>query len=392
MTIKMMDETGKGFRLVSVEEPVDIQVISGDQPRIVVHRAIASLTRGFPLVNNAYIMNAAGDTISKIDYNEVKSGKPGLGSFYRESLSEGNTSLEIIDALSLHSKAAIDIARSRFFDAHPELAKTLSISGMSMDELVQATQRSSNESDIFGHLEEGVVDQAIGHILRNVHTHQIELITEKLDSGKTIYMLIDGRFSRSFTPGKDIITAVDLSRDKLNELELRLRHYRDNYDRDHIIAKCRVYDVRISKGKLLFTPWPGLYSDIARLTKEVFGYLSDTAYTEAINLVIDLCSKQNEEVLGCLVTNGDETTLYLSVGRHSRYRFVNQMPAPGETADCQEIMSIHWNVPQQHSKWFYFCYENGQFTIKRIKPKGAWTALKLEMELIDEPTPDSTVG
>lgn len=362
MTIKMLDATGKGFRLVSVGEPVDIQVISGDEPRIVVHQAIASLSRGYPLVNNAYIMNAAGDTISKIDYKEVKSGQPGMGDWYREAFREGNVTVDIPSLIGADPEKIVAAARAIFFNANPHLREQLAAAGLAPGELSevlkQAQEEQLGEEDcgtilaifpgmsgygvylggehvdvnaltarqirsytvyakpetiddlrkaglipetklkllaenaikvntapsksvserlntyggieelagtdqsnnnfqeaIFCNLEEGTRDQAIGHILRNVHGHQIVLMVEHFSGGETIYMMIEGRFSRSFTPGRDIVKAIDLSRGKLNELELRLKHCRDNYTSDEIKTKCKFFDVRITPGGLVFTPW-----------------------------------------------------------------------------------------------------------------------------------------
>lgn len=362
MTIKMLDETGKGFRLVSVGEPVDIQVISGDEPRLVVHQAIASLSRGFPLVNNAYIMNAAGDTISKIDYKEVKSGQPGMGGLYREALHEGTKTVDIPSLIGADPEKIVATARDIFFAANPHLREDLATAGLTpgglsevlknaqeeqlgeedcgtilaifpgmsgygvylggeyvdvnaltarqirsytvyakpetiddlrkaglipetklkllaenaikvntapsksvserlnqyagVEELAGTDQSNNNfQEAIFCNLEEGTRDQAIGHILRNVHGHQIVLMVEHFSGGETIYMMIEGRFSRSFTPGRDIVKAIDLSRDKLNELELRLKHCRDNYASDEIKTKCKFFDVRITPGGLVFTPW-----------------------------------------------------------------------------------------------------------------------------------------
>jgi hypothetical protein len=362
MTIKMLDETGKGFRLVSVGEPVDIQVISGDEPRIVVHQAIASLSRGFPLVNNAYIMNAAGDTISKIDYKEVKSGQPGMGDWYREAFREGSATVDIPSLVGADPEKIIEAARAIFFNANPHLREQLASAGLAPGGLSEVlknaqeeqlgeedcgtilaifpgmsgygaylggdyhevhaltarqirsytvyakpetiedlrktglvpetklkllaenavkvsttpsksvserlseyggveelagTDQSNNtlQEAIFGNLEEGIRDQAIGHILRNVHGHQIVLMVEHFSGGETIYMMIDGKFSRSFTPGRDIVKAIDLSRDKFNELELQLKHCKDNYTSDEIKTKCKFFDVRVRPGGLVFTPW-----------------------------------------------------------------------------------------------------------------------------------------
>ena len=125
MTVKMLDEAGKGFRLVTVDEPVDIQVISGDQPRLVIHQAIASLTRGFPLVNNAYIMNAAGETVSKIDYKEVKSGQPGIGNFYCEAMTGNTATISLGGMLGVDPKEITDEIRDAFLKTYPHLREAL---------------------------------------------------------------------------------------------------------------------------------------------------------------------------------------------------------------------------------------------------------------------------
>lgn len=145
MTIKMLDETGKGFRLVSVGEPVDIQVISGDTPRIVVHQAIASLSRGYPLVNNAYIMNAAGDTISKIDYKEVKSGQPGMGGLYREALHEGTETVDIPSLIGADPEKIVAAARDIFFAANPHLREQLATAGLTPGGLSEVLKNTQDE-------------------------------------------------------------------------------------------------------------------------------------------------------------------------------------------------------------------------------------------------------
>ena len=417
MTIKMLDETGKGFRLVSVGEPVDIQVISGDSPRIVVHQAIASLSRGFPLVNNAYIMNAAGDTISKIDYKEVKSGQPGMGDWYREAFREGSATVDIPSLVGADPEKIIEAARAIFFNANPHLREQLAEAGLAPGGLTEVLKNAQEEqlgeedcgtilaifpgmasygvylggeyvdvnaltarqiraytvyakpeaiddlrktelipetklkllaenevkvngkpnkgavdtlkqyagvevieqtpqqkSDyfkdlIFGRLEEGILDQAVGHILRNVHTHQIELAVEKLDTHETIYLLIDGRFSRSFTPGRDIIKAVDLTRDNLNELELKLRHDRDNYNRSPVKEKCRFYDARIVDNVLMFSPWikelddsvEAIAQDYAGQSLGLFAPLPEEAQKKAYEAALAMVHKYPANTIrGCI--------------------------------------------------------------------------------------------
>ena len=145
MTIKMLDETGKGFRLVSVGEPVDIQVISGDSPRIVVHQAIASLSRGYPLVNNAYIMNAAGDTISKIDYKEIKSGQPGMGGLYRETLREGSAIVDIPSLIGADPEKIVEAARAIFFNANPHLREQLAAADLAPGGLSEVLKNAQEE-------------------------------------------------------------------------------------------------------------------------------------------------------------------------------------------------------------------------------------------------------
>lgn len=83
--IKMMDADNKGFRLLTVGEPVDVHVRAFDEasmtnPSLTVNHGVSPSTKSYPLVGNAYIMNEAGDTISKIDFVEVSKGMaPGSG-------------------------------------------------------------------------------------------------------------------------------------------------------------------------------------------------------------------------------------------------------------------------------------------------------------------------
>lgn len=79
--IKMMDADNKGFRLLTVGEPVDVHVKAFDEasmtnPSITVNHGVSPLTKTYPLVGNTYIMNEAGDTISKIDFADVSKGMP----------------------------------------------------------------------------------------------------------------------------------------------------------------------------------------------------------------------------------------------------------------------------------------------------------------------------
>ena len=79
--IKMMDKDNTGFRLVSVIEPVDLHVLPYDKvkpskPCIIVRHGLTALNKTYDLEGNAYIMNEAGDTISKIDFKDVSIGMP----------------------------------------------------------------------------------------------------------------------------------------------------------------------------------------------------------------------------------------------------------------------------------------------------------------------------
>lgn len=72
--VKMLDKDGVGFRFVTVEDPVCIQLIPtdpdiGGYPVLRIGRPPAPIIN-YPLTNDAYVMNDAGETISKVSLKE----------------------------------------------------------------------------------------------------------------------------------------------------------------------------------------------------------------------------------------------------------------------------------------------------------------------------------
>jgi hypothetical protein len=70
----MLDKDGVGFRFVTVEDPVCIQLIPtdpdiGGYPVLRIGRTPAPIIN-YPLTNDAYVMNDAGETISKVSLKE----------------------------------------------------------------------------------------------------------------------------------------------------------------------------------------------------------------------------------------------------------------------------------------------------------------------------------
>lgn len=129
LIIKLMDRDNKGFRLISVGEPIDIHVKprQGDSnwgPHLLVNHSIPSLSKSYPLTGNVYIMNEAGDTVSKIDAKDF-GVEPGMGSLYKEQLTTGAASFNINDALGIDPTSVVAKAREIFYAAHPEIREAL---------------------------------------------------------------------------------------------------------------------------------------------------------------------------------------------------------------------------------------------------------------------------
>lgn len=81
VVIKMMDADNTGFRLLTVTEPVDVHVKAYNPPAfqkpvLVVGYGLTALNKTYDVNGNVYIMNEAGDTISKVDYADVSKGMP----------------------------------------------------------------------------------------------------------------------------------------------------------------------------------------------------------------------------------------------------------------------------------------------------------------------------
>lgn len=73
--VKMMDKDGVGFQMITVEDPAQIRfkatdVDMEDYPVLMVSKPPSGVLR-YPLVNDAYIMNHQGETISKIVFKEA---------------------------------------------------------------------------------------------------------------------------------------------------------------------------------------------------------------------------------------------------------------------------------------------------------------------------------
>lgn len=85
--VKMLDKDGVGFRLITVEDPVCLQLIAtdpniGDYPVIRVGIPPAPVMN-YPLTGDAYVMNENGETISKVAYKDClreigKADVPGM--------------------------------------------------------------------------------------------------------------------------------------------------------------------------------------------------------------------------------------------------------------------------------------------------------------------------
>lgn len=482
LIVKLMDSDNKGFRIITVTEPVDFQVTASDpelggRPSFRINHLMRAMHRAVPIEGNVYVMNTAGDTISKVDAKDLGI-KSGMGGLYREALREGSMTVDIPSLVGADPEKIIEAARAIFFNANPHLREELTKAGLTLgsvtaiadnpdtydegtalfsgpmgkgaylggefvdanaltaphirsykvfatpemveelrkegiipetklallakhyeevngkpkalaDEECVYRQTPPNQKDlakaIFGNLEENVMDQAIGHILRNAYGHQVVIMAESFPGGETIYVTLDGRFSRSYTPGRGIVKYTDLSKDKFNEMNLQLQTCKDNYDRVGTKERCTFFDVRIVDGSMCIIPWiqniDQSLNKVDPFGVEVFGHLLTDAQAAALATVSELCSKQNDEVLGCLVTHDDKTVFYVSLGRQAKYTFADT-EENGSTEFAQEVMNTHWNVPQDHSKWFHFGYEGGFFVITRIKPKGNWATTKREMEII----------
>lgn len=73
--VKMMDKDGVGFQMITVEDPAQIRFKATDEdmedyPVLMVSKPPSGVLR-YPLVNDAYIMNHQGETISKIVFKEA---------------------------------------------------------------------------------------------------------------------------------------------------------------------------------------------------------------------------------------------------------------------------------------------------------------------------------
>lgn len=72
--VKMLDKDGVGFRQITVQDPACLQLVAtdpdiGDYPVLRVGHASSGIIN-YPLTNDAYIMNEAGGTISKINFKD----------------------------------------------------------------------------------------------------------------------------------------------------------------------------------------------------------------------------------------------------------------------------------------------------------------------------------
>jgi len=135
LIIKMMDRDNKSFRMLVVEEPVDIKVNLGTPPNgnhgLVIQHALPGKNRSYPITGNVYIMNASGDTISKITEKDLE--YPGMGGLYKESLTDDPGAVDFDLPALLNGADPVRIAamaREIMFSANPNLREALAKAGL----------------------------------------------------------------------------------------------------------------------------------------------------------------------------------------------------------------------------------------------------------------------